>query len=60
MYNLGSQGLVNFIIISYNEDLALLKLSQNKKDLNDVTAARFLVFVLLLAAEKKTPKNGQL
>ena len=29
-----------------------LKLSRNKKDLNDVTAAPFLVFFLLLAAEK--------
>ena len=38
----------------------LLKLLQNKKNLNDVTAARFLVFFLLLAAEKKTPKTGQL
>ena len=37
-----------------------LKSSQNKKDLNDVAAARFLVFVLQLAIEKKTPKTGQL
>ena len=36
----------------------LLKLSQNKKDLNDVTAALYLVCFLLLAAEKKTPKWG--
>ena len=34
--------------------------SGNKKDLNDVTAAPFLVFFLLLAAERKTPKTGQL
>ena len=32
-------------------------LSRNKKELNDLTA--FSVF-LLLAAEKKTPKMGQL
>ena len=38
----------------------ILKSLQNKKDLNDFTAARFLVFFLLLAAEKKTPKTGQL
>ena len=44
--------LINFI--------RLLKSSRNKKDLNDVTAAPFLVFFLLLAAEKKTPKTGQL
>ena len=37
----------------------MLKLSRNKKDLNDVTAAPFLVFFLLLAVEKKTPKTGQ-
>ena len=37
-----------------------LKLSRNKKDLNDVTAAPFLVVFLLLAAEKKAPKTGQL
>jgi hypothetical protein len=38
-----------------------LKLSQNKKDLTDITAAPFLVlFFLMLAAEKKTPKTGQL
>ena len=35
--------------------------SQNKKDPNDVTAALFsMFFFLLLAAEKKTPKTGQL
>ena len=38
----------------------LLKSLRNKKDLNDITAARFLVCFLLLAAEKKTPKKGQL
>ena len=38
----------------------LLKLSRNKKGLNDVTAAPFLVFFLQLVAEKKTPKTGQL
>ena len=38
----------------------LLKSSRNKKDLNDVTAAPFSVVFLLLAAEKKTPKMGQL
>ena len=37
-----------------------LKSSRNKKDLKDVTAAPFSVFFLLLAAEKKTPKTGQL
>ena len=40
--------------------LTKLKLSQNKKDPNDVTAALFSVVFLLLAAEKKTPKTGQL
>ena len=40
--------------------LLLLKSSRNKKDLNDVTAAPFLVVFLLLAAEKKTSKMGQL
>ena len=40
--------------------LSELKSSRNKKDLNDVTAAPFLVFFLLLAAEKKTLKTGQL
>ena len=38
----------------------IIKLSRNKKDLNDVTAAPFLVGFLLLAAEKKTLKAGQL
>ena len=38
----------------------LLKSSRNKKDLNDVTAAPVLVFFLLLEAEKKTLKTGQL
>ena len=38
----------------------MLKSSRNKKDLNDVTAAQFSVFFLLLAAEKKTLKTGQL
>ena len=37
-----------------------LNSSQNKKDLNAVIAAHFLVFFLLLAAQKKTPKTGQL
>ena len=46
--------------VSVNFLQVLLKLSRNKKDLNDVTAAPFLVFFLLLAAEKKTPKTGQL
>ena len=41
-------------------DLKLLKSLQNKKDLNDVTAAPFSVVFLLLAAEKKIPKTGQL
>ena len=36
------------------------KSSQNKEGLNDVTAAPFLVFFLLLAAEKKASKIGQL
>ena len=40
--------------------LDLLKSSRNKKDLYDVTAAQFLVFFLLLIAEKKTPKTVQL
>ena len=40
--------------------IVALKLSRNKKDLNDVTAALFLMFSLLLVAEKKTPKTGQL
>ena len=35
----------------------MLKLSRNK---NDITAALFLVVFLLLAAEKKTQKTGQL
>ena len=38
----------------------VLKSSRNKKDLNDVTAVLFSVCFLLLAAEKKTPKMGQL
>ena len=38
----------------------LVKLSRNRKDLNEITAARFSVFFLLLATEKKTPKMGQL
>ena len=37
-----------------------LKSSQNKKDVEDLTAAPFSVFYFLLAAEKKTPKTGQL
>ena len=37
----------------------LLKSSRNKKDLNDITAAPFLVSFLLLAAEKKNAKNGE-
>ena len=45
---------------SVNVWQVLLKLSRNKKDLNDVTAAPFLVFFLLLVAEKKTPKMGKL
>ena len=40
--------------------LKFLKLSQNKKDLNDVTAVLFSVLSLLLAAEKKTPKTKEL
>ena len=40
--------------------LGRLKSSGNKKDLNDVTAVPFSVFFLLMAAEKKTPKTGQL
>ena len=46
--------------VSVNFLQVLLKLSRNKKDLNDVTAAPFLVFFLLLVAEKKTPKMGKL
>ena len=42
-----------------NYDL-LLKSLGNKKNLNDVTAAPFFVFLLLLVAEKKTPKTGVL
>ena len=38
----------------------IIKLSRIKKDLNDVTAALFLVLILLLAAEEKTSKTGQL
>ena len=45
---------------NFEDNIMLLKSSQNKKDLNDVTAAPFSVFFLLLAAEKKTPKTGQL
>ena len=37
-----------------------LKSSQNKKELNDVTAVQFTGVFLLLAAEKKTPKTEQL
>ena len=40
--------------------ITFLKSSRNKKDLNDITAALFSVFFLLLAAEKNTPKTGQL
>ena len=36
----------------------ILKLSQNKKGLNDVTDTPFSVIFLLLAAEKKTGKRG--
>ena len=46
--------------VSVNFLQVLLKLSRNKKDLNDVTAAPFSVFFLLLVAEKKTPKMGKL
>ena len=46
--------------VSVNFLQVLLKLSRNKKDLNDVTAAPFSVFFLLLVAEKKTPKMEQL
>ena len=46
--------------VSVNFLQVLLKLSRNKKDLNDVTAASFSVFFLLLVAEKKTPKMGKL
>ena len=38
----------------------MVKSSQNKKDLNEVTAAPVSVCFLLLAAEKKTLKTGQL
>ena len=37
-----------------------LKLSQNKKNINDITAAPFSMFWLLLAVEKKTPKTRQM
>jgi hypothetical protein len=37
-----------------------LKSSENKKDLNDVTAAPFLVCFFAAGGEKKTPKTGQL
>ena len=40
--------------------MELLKSLRNKKDLNDVTVALFLMFFLLLVAEKKTPNTGQL
>ena len=39
----------------------VLKLSRNKKDTNDITAAPFSVsFSQLPAAKKKPPKTGQL
>ena len=41
-------------------NVLLLKMSQNKKDLNDVTAAPFLVSFSQLPAAIKTPKTGQL
>ena len=41
--------------LEVKKTLKLLKSSRNKKDLNDVIAAPFLVF-----AEKKTQKTGQL
>ena len=50
--------LIIRLIFPFHE--ILLKSSQNKKDLNDVTAAPFSVFFLLLAAEENTPKTGQL
>ena len=43
-----------------SEIYSTVKSLQNKKDLNDVTAAPFSVFFLLLVAEEKTPKTGQL
>ena len=46
--------------LEVKKTLKLLKSSRNKKDLNDVIAAPFSVCVLLLAAETKTPKTGQL
>ena len=42
------------------DDHIFLKSSQNKKDLNDVTAAPFLVVFFRLAAEEKTQKTEQL
>ena len=39
---------------------SLLKLSQNKKDLNDITAALFLLSFSQLPAAKNTLKTGQL
>ena len=44
--------------VSVNFLQLLLKLSRNKKDHNDVTAAPFSVFFLLLVAEKRHQKWG--
>ena len=40
--------------------VVVIKSLRNKKGLNDVTAAPFSACFLLLAAEKKTMKTGQL
>ena len=46
--------------VSVNFLQVLLKLSRNKKDLNDVIASPFSVSFSQLPAAKKTPKTGQL
>ena len=60
MNGLGQKSSNIFFSCTIIDILFALKSSRNKKDLNDVTAAPFSVFFLLLAAEKKTPKTGQL
>ena len=60
LINLGTKRKMPFQILEALNSQTVLKSSQNKKDLNDVTAAPFRFFFLLEATEKKTPKMGQL